>query len=48
MALVQQDSEVTAVVAAKTQRWGLQIRRMEELREASQSIRSLIRAEPAR
>jgi hypothetical protein len=48
MARVRQDSEVAAVVAAKTQRWGLQLRRMEQLREVSQSILSLIRAEPAR
>ena len=48
MARVHQDSEVAAVVAAKTQRWGLQIRVLGQLREASQSVLSLIRTERAR
>ena len=48
MVRVHQDSEVAAVVAAKTQRWGLQLRVLGRLREASQSILSLIRAERAR
>ena len=48
IARVHQDSEVAAVVAAKTQRWGLQLRVLGRLREASQSILSLIRAERAR
>jgi hypothetical protein len=48
MARVHQDPEVAALVAAKTQRWGLQVRRFEQLREASQSILSLIRARPTR
>jgi hypothetical protein len=45
MARVRQDPEVTALVAAKTQRWRYQVRVMGRLREASQSILGLIRAE---
>ena len=47
MARIRQDHEVGALVAAKIQRWGLNIRVLGRLQEASQSILSLIRAERA-